>query len=114
MKLLTIEEVLLEDKARVTWHAGGDRNTKYIHMMTKIKNTTKLINPIRHDDNLIIDQQEIANHVVNHFSALFNNQSVLQDNYFVDEVIPHSLNDQINYILTSLQSSNKFIIFRQK
>jgi len=63
MKLLTIGEVLWQDKAQVTWHSGGDRNRRRFHMMAKLKNT--------------------ANHVVNHFSALFNNQSVLQDNYFM-------------------------------
>jgi hypothetical protein len=40
---LQIEEEYWREKSKVAWHLNGDRNTKYYHRLTKIKNTSKLI-----------------------------------------------------------------------
>lgn len=46
MKLLTIEEVLWQEKARVTWHARGDRNTKNFHMLTLLSSSNEIKNDV--------------------------------------------------------------------
>jgi len=99
---LKIEEVFWQDKARVKWHAEGDRNTRYFHRLAKIKNTTRPITSIRHENTTINDQEQIANHVVNHYTNLFNVCSVLQDDGIVEEVIPNIVSDQTNNLLTML------------
>jgi len=74
---LKVEEVFWQDKARVKWHAEGDKNTRYFHRLAKIKNTTKLITSLIIDNTTINDQDQIADHVVNHYTNLFNVCSVL-------------------------------------
>lgn len=35
------QEVFWQEKARVRWHVDGDRNSRYFHRLTKIKNKEK-------------------------------------------------------------------------
>lgn len=69
---LFIVDLFWKEKARVRWYAKGDWNTKYFHMIAKIKNAARGIHSIKIDDTLTIDPNKIATHVVNHYYDSFN------------------------------------------
>ena len=56
---------------------------------------------------MLTDADEISEHIVNHFSTLFNNTSNTRDNGLVEEVIPHLITDRINSMLTLLPSNEE-------
>jgi len=74
---LVIEEEFWKEKANVTWHSEGDRNTKYFHRLSKIKHTSKLITTIKDGDNMLSDPEQITTHITNHFHNLFSTNSVV-------------------------------------
>jgi len=82
------QNLLWQEKAGVSWHVDGDRNTKYFHKITEIKNKTKLISHIRSNNELIIDPSLIADHIVSYYKCLFSTNIVFHDNLLVEEVIP--------------------------
>jgi hypothetical protein len=51
---LTRQDWFWQEKARVNWHVERDRNTRYFHIITKIKNTTKTLSSNRSGDTLLI------------------------------------------------------------
>ena len=95
---LNMEEAYWSEKARIKWHSEGDRNTAYFHRTAKIKQAYKKITTLRVDDNIISDQDQIANHVVSHFS----NENVVQDSGIIEDVIPSLVIDDTNKLLTML------------
>jgi len=104
---LNIEEILWQQKSKVKWHCDGDRNTAYFHRVAKIKSASSLITSLNLGDTVITDTKEISEHIINHFSTLFNNTSNTCDNGLVDEVIPHLITDRINSMLTLLPSEDE-------
>jgi len=74
---LNIEEDYWREKSKTNWHSNGDRNTKYFHRLTKIKNTSKLINNLMSGDNMISDPEEISSHITNHFHNIFATNNVV-------------------------------------
>ncbi|XP_024630529.1 uncharacterized protein [Medicago truncatula] len=101
---LARQECFWLEKARLSWHLEGDRNTSFFHRISKIKCKTKLINTLRVEENIISDPQEISNHVVNYFMNLFGTNPFLQDQMLVEEVIPQLVGGNINAMLTMLPS----------
>ena len=89
------------------WHLEGDRNTAYFHTVTKIRHTTNLITSIKDGENIITDQNLIANHAVNFYKYLFCTNIVLQDQLLVEEVIPSLVTDNTNQMLTMVPSSDE-------
>jgi hypothetical protein len=59
-----------------------------------------MITSLKIGNELISDPDDLANHVVHHFSKLFGSNHVLQDNNLIEEVIPNLLNDDLNRLLT--------------
>ncbi|WJX32857.1 hypothetical protein P8452_21136 [Trifolium repens] len=105
---LDLEECFWKEKARVNWHLEGDRNTGYFHRIAKIRNTTKLINAIRIDDDIVTEPQQIADHIVHYYQNLFySNNVVLQENNLVEDVIPNLISEETNRLLTMLPSSSE-------
>jgi len=104
---LQMEEVFWKGKSRVKWHAEGDRNTKYFHRVAKMKNSTKLISSLRHDNTIITDQEQIADHIVNHYTNLFSSFSVLQDSSLIQNSIPQLVTEQANNLLTMIPSEEE-------
>jgi hypothetical protein len=96
---LNIEEIFWREKARTKWHCEGDRNTAYFHRIAKIKQTTKKISSLRVDNNLITNPNDIASHVVHHFTSLFSTNNFVQGNNLIEETIPHLISDQVNAML---------------
>lgn len=96
------QEIFWKDKARVNWHIHGDRNTRYFHRVTKIKNKTKIISSLRNGNDILTEPSSIADHMVSHYKCLFSANNVLQDSLLVEEVIPNLIDPQINTILTQI------------
>lgn len=106
-KALDMEEAFWREKSRVKWHLQGDRNTRYFHRLTKIKNSTKAISSIRNGDDIITNPDLIASHLTNHFQNIFCNSSVLQVNNLVEDCIPKLVNDHTNNLLTLLPTDKE-------
>lgn len=104
---LNIEEMFWQQKSKVQWHSEGDRNTAYFHRVAKIKNASNLITSIKHGDTVLTDNMEISEHIVNHFSSLFNNTTNTRDNGLIDEVIPSLITERINTMLTLLPTEEE-------
>lgn len=104
---LNKQESFWKEKARLNWHVNGDRNTRYFHRITKIKNKTKVISSIRNIEEIITDPQRISNHVVDYYKNLFSTNFVLQDSLLVEEVIPSLIDDQTNHLLTMIPSAEE-------
>jgi ribonuclease HI len=98
------EEAFWQEKARVNWHLHGDRNTKYFHRLAKIKTSTKFISSLQDGDNVLTNQDHIANHVVNYYQTLFSSNIVMQDPLLAEEVIPNLVTAETNDLLTVLPS----------
>ena len=99
------QETFWQEKARVGWHLNGDRNTKYFHRVTKIKNKTKIISNIRNNDEIISDPMRMTEHIVSYYKSLFfSSNFVLQDQGLVDEVIPQMIDDTTNNLLIMIPS----------
>lgn len=65
------QETFWLEKAKLKWHVDGDRNTKYFHRLTKIKNKTKIISSLRNGEDIITDQERISEHVVSYYNFFF-------------------------------------------
>ena len=87
--VLNIEEVYWKEKAKIKWHCDGDRNTAFFHRTARIKQAYKKISYLRIDDTIVTEPNQIASHVVTHFTNLFTGNNDVHDNGLVDEVIPH-------------------------
>jgi ribonuclease HI len=104
---LSKQEAFWQEKARLTWHLEGDRNTKYFHRLAKIKTSTKHITSLQDGATIITDQNRISDHVVNFYKNLFCANVVLQDSVLAEDVIPSLVNDDTNAILTMLPSHSE-------
>jgi hypothetical protein len=98
------QEAFWQEKARLNWHLEGDRNTKFFHRITKIKNSTKPILSLHDGETVITSQNLISEHIVSYYKKLFCSNSVLQDSLLAEEVIPPLVTDDINALLTVLPS----------
>jgi hypothetical protein len=101
---LQMENAFWQEKAKVNWSLEGDRNTSYFHRIAKIKSTTKRISALKNGDTLLSDKDDISEHIVQHFTSIFNTSSSMQDNGLIAECIPKLINEDINNLLTLLPS----------
>ncbi|XP_058768954.1 uncharacterized protein LOC131642755, partial [Vicia villosa] len=102
-----MEEYFWREKSRVKWHSQGDRNTKFFHTYARIRRKTNTINSLVIDDSVISNQSLLENHIVEHFTNLFNQNYVLQENGLIRKVIPKLVNDPINDMLTMIPSEEE-------
>lgn len=101
---LNLEDLFWQEKSKVKWHNGGDRNAAYFHMIAKIRNCTKLISSIQHKEEILTDCKVISNIFLTHFENLFNTRNASFENGLVEEVIPKLVTKQSNALLSSLPS----------
>jgi len=73
------EEAFWREKANISWHSDGDKNTKYFHRLTKIKNTSKMITSINDGENVLTELEQISNHIIKHFQNIFSSNIYVQD-----------------------------------
>jgi len=92
---------------------NGDRNTKFFHQVTKIKNKTKVISSLRNDEEIITDPNIISNHIVNYYNNLFSTNPFLQDDSLVEEVIPSLIDENTNNLLSMIPTEDeiKSVVF---
>ncbi|KAF1877242.1 hypothetical protein Lal_00012013 [Lupinus albus] len=64
LQALAVEEDFWREKARVNWQVGGDRNTRFFHKVTKIRQATKVLSTLREGDQILTTQAEIAHHAL--------------------------------------------------
>jgi len=106
-KALDLEEIFWQQKSKVKWHLDGDRNTTYFHRVAKIRNASNLITSMTNGDVTLTNPSDISEHIVNHFKNLFNNDSHIQNNGMVEEVIPSLITDRTNSLLTALPTDEE-------
>ena len=108
------QESFWQEKARIRWHMDGYRNSRYFHRLTQIKNKTKMISSIKNDEELISDPQRMSDYIVNYYNCIFSSSNtVLQDQFLVEEVIPKLIDDTTNNLLIMIPSLDevKKVIF---
>jgi hypothetical protein len=101
---LNRQECFWQEKAHLTWHLEGDRNTKYFHRIAKIKSSTKPITTLHDGEHVLTDQNHISDHVVSYYKNLFCSNIVLQEQLLAAEVIPNLVTPELNTLLTMLPS----------
>ena len=109
-KALNKEEEFWKEKSNSNWHSNGDRNTRYFHRLTKIKQTSKLINSINDGENVLTEPDQISSHITNHFQNIFSSNFVVQDlqvEELIDGVIPNLISEDTNHMLTMLPSPDE-------
>ena len=104
---LARQEVFWKEKARINWHVNGDRNSRYFHRLTKIKNKTKMISSIRNDEEIITEPERVTEHIVNYYNCLFSSNYFLQDSNLLEEVVPNLIDEPTNKLLTMIPSTEE-------
>src|SRR4051812_43332543 len=87
--------------------ALGFSNTKFFHTYAKIIRKKILIKYLFINDNMVTDHSMLENHLGDHFTKLFNQNSVFQENDLIMKVIPKLVNDSINDNMTMLPSEEE-------
>jgi ribonuclease HI len=104
---LSKQDLFWQEKARLTWHLEGDRNTKFFHRLAKIKTSTKQIHSLQDGETVITDPKLISDHIVNFYKNLFCSNFVLQDSLLAEEVIPPLVTNDINALMTVFPSHSE-------
>ncbi|XP_019455065.1 PREDICTED: uncharacterized protein LOC109356184 [Lupinus angustifolius] len=85
---LRAEEEFWREKSRVNWQLHGDRNTSYFHKIAKIRHATKSFTMLRNRDDIILEHQDISEHVLGYFQNLYASQNSIQHSDLIRNVIP--------------------------
>ncbi|XP_026429214.1 uncharacterized protein LOC113325192 [Papaver somniferum] len=107
------QKTLLKQKSRVKWIKEGAANTIFFHTNMKIRTAKNTINELEDDDgNVLVDQDAIAQHLINHFQKKFEYTPVEEADELLD-VIPTVINedDQTMLDVISEEAEIKKIIF---
>ncbi|XP_019184586.1 PREDICTED: uncharacterized protein LOC109179535 isoform X1 [Ipomoea nil] len=82
---LELEEILYQEelllwyqRSREEWIVSGDRNTRFYHIATKLKNSSARISKLKDDDGLwIVDEDKVREHISKYFMELFARDQLL-------------------------------------
>lgn len=102
---LSYEEEIWRAKSRLNWYCHGDRNTKFFHQMTKIKNGTQKMAVLRDGELIIDDHDGIAQHVLNFYTNLYVSPNNCVPNDLINRVVPSLVTNAENDILTAIPST---------
>ncbi|XP_019454478.1 PREDICTED: uncharacterized protein LOC109355707 [Lupinus angustifolius] len=113
---LNVEELFWKEKARCDWYTYGDRNTSFFHKTTKIRQDSKGINFLNVGDTILTSKQDIDNHVLHYFEEFFATENVTSLSPLINTVIPSSMTELENYMLTNPPSMEevKGVVFAMK
>ncbi|XP_026417046.1 uncharacterized protein LOC113312510 [Papaver somniferum] len=109
----TQASTLMMQKARVKWIKEGSTNTNFFHTKMKIRNARNMISELEDNEgNVIVDQDKIAEVLVNHFQKKFEFQPVNEAEKLLD-VIQKIINedDQQNLDAIPEEEEIKVVIF---
>lgn len=104
---LSYEEEIWRAKSRLNWYCHGDRNTKFFHQMTKIRNGTQKMAVLRDGELIIDDHDGIAQHVLNFYTNLYASPNNCVPNDLISRVVPSLVTDAENDILTAIPSTEE-------
>ena len=76
---LNVESVHWKQKSKIRWLKDGDRNTKFIHMSAKSRNSVNRIDRISIDGIIIDDAKQIRNEACSFFSNLLQSSFIVPD-----------------------------------
>ncbi|XP_019434274.1 PREDICTED: uncharacterized protein LOC109340956 [Lupinus angustifolius] len=99
LKALAMEEEFWREKSRLNWHSSGDRNTNFFHKITKLRQVAKSMSVIRDGDRILINQDDIANHALSYYQALFATPNNKSSNDLIQKVIPSMVSAEENHNL---------------
>ncbi|KAF1872494.1 hypothetical protein Lal_00016795 [Lupinus albus] len=85
---LDVEEKFWKEKARISWHSNGDRNTSFFHKLTKVRQATRALASLRDGENILVDQDAISQHVLGYFTDIYASPSEAVPNLLIQSVIP--------------------------
>ncbi|XP_058755939.1 uncharacterized protein LOC131629160 [Vicia villosa] len=101
-KALILEE-FDKEKANMKWHTDGDRNTRFFHTYARIKRKNNMISSLNFNDVVTTDHNIIENHLVKHFTNLFN-KLVKKDTNALLTLIPSA--EEIHNVVRNLKSDS--------
>lgn len=76
-EMLSRQECFWQEKAKLNWHLHEERNTKYFHIIAKIKTSTKTITSLNDGEQVITNQSQISEHIIDYYKNLFCTNFVL-------------------------------------
>ena len=101
------EELYWEQKCRATWHAKGDRNTKFYHALTKQRRIqNKIVGLHNSGGDWVTSEAEIEGVAVDYFNDLFSTTSPTDYDEFLNAV-PTLITEDQNRTLTSWASEEE-------
>ena len=101
-KALNFQEQIWKEKARDQNFICGDRNTAYIHRVSKIRAATKSISFLQDGENVLTDPVAIEQHIISYFQAIFSMDNNCIQNTLIDETIPLLVSEVDNQNLQRL------------
>lgn len=103
-KAFSDEEYFWKQKARIDWFSQGDRNTAYFHRIAKIRSASKQMTLLKHGDQVLVDRQQIEQHVLDFYTSLYTSENSFSSNDWISKVIPSLVSSEDNIMLTALHS----------
>ena len=109
--LASLQRTLVRQRSRITFLAEGDANTKIFHLQACHRNRKNVITKLRVDDTIIMQDDQMADQVFQHFSNIIGTpgvqnchlnlselsfpsvQSALLDTYFTEEEVWQAILD---------------------
>lgn len=77
---LNYEEAFWKQKSKVDWFIHGDRNTAYFHKVAKIRSASKQMSMLKQGDQVLVDRQQIENHVIDFYTSLYASENCCTTN----------------------------------
>lgn len=106
-KALHFQEEFWKEKSRINWHNFRDRNSAFFHKVTKIHNSSKQMSFLK-ACNVILDKQEdIEQHALNYYQALFATENSCSSNELIAFEIPSLVSNVDNIMLTNIPAKKK-------
>lgn len=99
---LACEEEFCREKSRLNWHCYGDRNTSFFHRVTKIRHASKSMSILKKGEEILEDQESIAQHVLQYYTSLYATNNDCVSNNLIGNVIPKLVSGPDNAMLTRL------------
>ncbi|KAL6212117.1 hypothetical protein ACLB2K_017338 [Fragaria x ananassa] len=95
------QESFWKDRARVKWLTEGDKCTAFFHAYARNKSARTRINYLQDGETLLIDSQEIVDHVVNFYQSLYSADTTSSGLNDICAIIPNLVSHEESSMLVS-------------